>query len=1333
MKIAVRNIILLLTIFCFLNVAVAYALSPTYYFKHYNINNGLSQNTVYSIFQDKQGFMWFGTKDGLNRFDGNSFKTFRFPPNGELRDNVFRRILQTTDENLWVATDQGVYIYNPRKETFNRFEKQTNQRETIEGTVSDMITDNDGDVWISVEEKGVFHYDIVADKLYFYKISEKSKGLNLLTLCAGKNGDVWVFPYSRPFLHIDKKTRKISDFQLNDNKNLMYQVGEVSSVLINQFNELILATSQMGLISVNIVSKTHKILLNKDTYGESVFARSLQQVNDKTLWVGTESGIYIYNLENGQYTNLRHNKFIAHSLSDNAIYSIYKDRQNGIWIGTYFGGVNYYPNQNSGFEIFYSLDNFNSLSGNRVREFCKASGGKLWIGTEDNGLNLFDPVSASFLPVNPKLKNLYTNIHALYNDNHHLWISTFSKGLHKYNLKTNEIVTYTEFDNPKTIAQNSVFALCRDSQDKLWIGTLSGVSVYDYATNTFSFVKELNGVSVQDIEEDSDGNIYVATFHKGLFLYNPKTKNWHHFLHIATSANSLAYNKTTSIFEDSKKRIWITTEGGGFSLFNKETNTFNSFNSLNGLANDVVYQIQEDSEGHLWLSTNAGIVKFNPETKIFNNYTISNGLKTNQFNYKSSYKEENGMLYFGSVDGFVRFHPSYFKDTENSPMFVFTNLLINNYSVDISSKKSPLSESIQYAETIKLPYNKNSIALEYALLDYSGLNVKNLIYKLEGFDKMWQKSLNNNILYTNLPYGDYKLLVAFEQGDAKNNAVIKTLNISIERPFWLTWWAYFVYFLIVSSLIWILVSYVHRKSEKKQKQKMKIFQQDKEQELYKSKIDFFTNIAHEIRTPLSLIKAPLENVLKEKSLPYEVVENLTIMDKNTDRLLNLANQLLDFRKTESDLYALDLKVYNISQLVRETTSRFASFAEQQQVSLEVFLPENDVFAQIDKEAFTKIISNLISNSLKYGETYSKITLSLANENEKTFKFTTENDGAVVLDKYVKDIFKSFVQIDRNQTKIVNGTGIGLALAKSLTELLKGSITYSNETQTNLFTLILPIGNISQENGNVSMPDKETNKKKDAKRPVLLLVEDDFEMREFLSKYFESEYVILSASNGKEALEVLKISSVDIIISDIMMPEMDGFELTKHIKSNVENSHIPIILLTAKTNNQSKIKGYEMGADAYIEKPFSTEVLNARIKALLQNRKHLQEAFMKNPLIGATSVAVNKSDKEFIKKLDSVVQQHLVNPNFNVEDIAEEFFMSRASFYRKIKGTLDLTPNEYIRAERLRKAALLLKEKNYKINEICYMVGFSSPSYFTKCFHQQFGMLPKEFSESDSNV
>lgn len=1309
-----------------------YAFSKEYCFKHYTINNGLSQNTVYTIFQDRQGFMWFGTKDGLNRFDGNTFKTFRFPLDSDLSDSVFRRILQTPDQNLWVATDQGVYIYNPKKETFTRFSKQTDDHKSIAGRVSDMVADNDGDIWIAVEEKGVFHYTLRTGKLLFYPITQNKKGsLNLLTLCAGKNGDIWVLPYAQLFLRINKKTKSISKFSLPSAPQLLYQLGEVSAAVITPFNELILATSQKGVISINTLSGTYKTLLEKDNQGNTLFARALLPLNGNTLWIGTESGIYIYNTASGQYTNLKHDHAIAHSLSDNAIYSLYKDRHNGIWIGTYFGGVNYYPNLNAGFELFYTLTNTNSISGNRVREFCKASDNHLWIGTEDKGLNLFDPATRTFLPVPPALKNLYTNIHALYNDSdRYLWISTFSKGLNRYDLHSGKRTTYTQFDNPPTIVQNSVFALCKDNNNTLWIGTLSGINTFNTLTEQFTTIKQFDGIAVQDIKQLSDGNIYVATFHKGLFVYNPTTAQWQHFLHNPKDPHSLPYDKTTSLFEDSKKQIWITTEGAGFARFDPHKASFTPFNTLNGLANDVVYQIQEDNQGYLWLSTNGGIIRFNPAAQTFKNYTIHNGLKTNQFNYKSSYKDDNGTLYFGSVDGFVRFHPSTFEEINHNPTFAFTDFLVNNYPVSPTDTHSFLPQSIQYTQAITLPYDKSTIALQYALLDYTGINVKNIRYRLEGYDSQWHTPQHNTIQYTNLPYGTYRLLIAFADEDSPESTVIKSLTIQIERPFYRTWWAYLSYVLCAIALLAAVVYYMHRQGVKRQKQKMKRFEKDKEKELYASKIDFFTNIAHEIRTPLSLIKAPLENVLKEKNLPDEVVDNLIIMDKNTDRLLYLTNQLLDFRKTEANLYVLDLKVHNITSLVRETAARFTSFAEQQQMQLHLSLPEKELFAQVDKEAFTKIISNLLSNALKYGKTYAKVSLSYTDDTQNTFQFSLENDGALILNKYVKEIFKTFVQIDnQNPEKIVSGTGIGLALAKSLAELMKGRITYSNAAQTNLFTLTLPVGNLTEEVAEPPLSEKP-RKKKSSERPTLLIVEDDLQMKNFLSSYLSKQYTTLGATNGKEALQRLATSAIDLIISDVMMPEMDGFALTEHIKSNLETSHIPIILLTAKVNNQSKIKGYEVGADAYIEKPFSTEVLNARIKALLQNRKHLQEAFIKNPQIGVMSIATTQSDKQFIQKLDTLIQEHLSDPDFNVEEIAGQFYMSRASFYRKIKGVLGLTPNEYIRIERLKKAALLLSEKKYKINEICYRVGFNSPSYFAKCFQQQFGVLPKAFLENE---
>lgn len=1296
---------------------------PDYHFKHYDINDGLSQNTVYSIFQDNQGFMWFGTKDGLNRFDGTTFVTFQFSPNGDLRDNVFKRILQDSNDDLWVATDEGVYIYNAHLESFRRFDEQADNRKSITGTVSDMIMDEDGDVWISVEDEGVFHYSISRSRLFFYQVP-LSDGMKLMSLCAGKDGMVWVFPYSRPFLRIDKKNKTVSEFELLDDPTLLWNVGEVSAVLADQYNDLILATSQKGLVRVNTVSKTHKLLFDKDQNGELVFARTLARVDSKTLWIGSESGIYILNMETREVTNLRNNNSIPYSLSDNAVYSLYRDRDNGIWAGTYFGGLNYYPNQLSGFDVFYAIDNINSITGNRIREFCNADNGRIWIGTEDKGLNLFDPSTNTFLPVDHRLKKLYTNIHALLNDGRYLWIGTFSKGLNRYDLKTRELVTYTQSDNPETISQNSTFALCRDRQNMLWIGTLSGASIYDYAGDSFRRVKEMEGISIQDIVEDTDGNIWIATFQKGLYRYNPLNKKWQTFLHNHADDSSLSYNKTTSIFEDSKKRLWITTQGGGFCLFDRKNETFSTINTANGLVNNVVYQIQEDNEGNLWLSTNSGIVRFNPETHSFKNYTVINGLRTNQFNYKSSFKAVDGTLYFGSVEGFVRFQPSYFKEVDIASPIVLTDFRVNNYPANISNQNSPLDESIQYTNSIRLAHNENSIGFKYAILDYSGLNTEDVVYKLEGFDKGWIKSnIGNSILYANLPPGKYKLLIAFDSESGSEKSMVRTLDIRVKPPFWQTWWAYFSYVLIFLSIIGLVVFLSHLRNEKIQARKMHIFRQEKERELYRSKIDFFTNVAHEIRTPLSLIKAPLDYVINTEEVSEGVKETLQIMSKNTDRLLGLTNQLLDFQKTESDAYLLNLEPRNVSELIRETFLRFTSLAKQKGLLFDMELPEKDMYVQVDKEAFLKIISNLINNAIRYCNSFVRLKAYIAaGDNEDSwFHLITDNDGEKIPDEHKQAIFKPFVHLDK-EDRTVNGTGIGLALSRSLTELHKGTLDLEDSEDTVRFHLVLPVGNSTDVIPEFS---GETGK---SSHTTILLVDDDPELLHFEEKFLSPHYRVLTARNGKEALEVLREANVNLVVCDIMMPEMDGFEFIRQVKSNIEFSHIPVILLTAKVNVKSKVQGFETGADAYIDKPFSLEVLLAQIANLLQNREKLRETFLKHPYIGANSVALTKSDEEFIRKLHAVVLDNIDNSDFIVEDIAEQFNMSRASFYRKIKGVLNLTPNEYIRVERLKKAAQLLKEKTYKVNEICYMVGFNSPSYFSKCFQQQFGILPRDFEQ-----
>ncbi|WP_019539914.1 hybrid sensor histidine kinase/response regulator transcription factor [Proteiniphilum acetatigenes] len=1306
---------------------------PGYSFKHYNINNGLSQNTVFTIFQDNQGFMWFGTKDGLNRFDGTSFKIFKFSPGGNLRDNVFHRILQDKNDNLWVGTDDGIYIYNPRSEEFNRFEKTPADHVSMDGVVSDILLDNDGDMWISVEEKGVFCYNFRADTLTYYPIPQTPGGMRMISLCLGRDGHIWAFPYNLPFIRIDKKTGEVSEHRLRDDEDLVYNTGEIWKVVADEYNQLLIASSTKGIISVNTVNMTHRVLLDEDAYGEPIFARCLARIDPQTIWIGSESGLYIYNTETGEVNNLRHNRYIPYSLSDNAIYSIYKDREGGIWIGSFFGGVDYYSNQYNQFELFYPVAQDNGMKGSRVREFCSAPDGKIWIGTEDNGLNLFDPVRNEFLPLPSALQSLYTNIHALYADGDYLWIGTFSKGLNRYNLRTGELVTYIQSDDPNSISHNSTFAIHKDRQNTLWIGNLSGLNIYNYNEDNFTRIEEFQGIYIQDIFEDTDGKIWVSTFTKGLYRYDPATREWDVFLYDPSGARNTLYNKLTSVFEDSRKRLWVTTEGGGFYRFDKQTEEFITFNSAKGLPNDVVYQIVEDDNANLWLSTNSGLVCYNPLSGTFRNYTVDNGLKTNQFNYKSSYKASDGTIYFGSTDGFVRFNPSAFSETKLDVPIVFTELFVKNERVSPADERSLLKGSILYTNELILPYSKNSFRLEYAVLNYSNLNANNILYKLEGFDKEWIRVKDKqDIIYSNLMPGKYRLIVKLNGDEENENAGnIKTLAIQIRPPFWLSGWAYLIYFLLLTFSIILLFRVLNMREQRVQRRKMRIFESEKERELYRSKIDFFTNVAHEIRTPLSLIKAPLDHVIMTEQVSDNVKENLQIMSKNTDRLLNLTNQLLDFRKTESDAYSLNLRRQNASELIRETFLRFTPLARQRNLTFELDLPDNDIFVLLDKEAFLKIVSNLVNNAIKYCDSCVRMKAYIStDEQNNMFHLLTENDGEKIPDEYREEIFKPFVHLDKEKDGKTAGTGIGLALSKSLAELHKGNLVLENEDEWILFHLTLPVGEtdkaVSETERELGKREPGINVEKTVAAYTILLVDDDVELLRFEEKFLSSHYHIKTAENGMQALEILREENVSLIVSDIMMPEMDGLELTKRVKLDIEFSHIPVILLTAKVNVESKVQGFETGADAYIDKPFSLEVLMAQIANLLQNREKLRETFLKNPFIGANSIVRTKSDEEFVKKLHAIVQENLDNSEFIVEDISEQFNMSRASFYRKIKGVLDLTPNEYIRVERLKKAAQLLKEKVYKVNEICYMVGFNSPSYFTKCFQQQFGVLPKDF-------
>ena len=778
-------------------------------------------------------------------------------------------------------------------------------------------------------------------------------------------------------------------------------------------------------------------------------------------------------------------------------------------------------------------------------------------------------------------------------------------------------------------------------------------------------------------------------------------------------------------YTDKVLRLWVMTQGGGLCQYIASDSNFRRYDIVGNFPSNTIYRMEEDNKKNLWLTTNNGLVCFNPDQGYKKIYTTADGLLCNQFNYQSSYKDSKGNIYFGSINGFISFDPDTFTESTFSPPVVITDLFLYNKHISVGDTGSPLKRSILFSDKLELQSNQNSFSFNVATLGYQSASEHQLVYTLEGFSKEWHAVGKDNVInFSHLPYGTYTLHLKNTTKESNE----RVLEIQISPPFYLSRWAYSLYFLIGVTLIISMLFYYRKRSARKQQRLIEKIEQKKESDLYTSKIDFFTNVTHEIRTPLTLIKGPLENILNSENIPKNMRSDLEIMDLNTNRLLDLANQLLDFRKAETQGFQLKFVECNINDILQNLYRRFTPLADQKRLNYVIEQAE-DIYAFIDREAITKIMSNLFTNAIKYSDTYIRIKLWKDND---TFHLSVSNDGQSIPSEMKEEIFKPFTQYKNSQTQTIPGTGLGLTLARSLAELHNGKLYFENSSDQNRFVLTVPIKRDTATATETLILDDEyedTSVQKQKQNNIILVIEDNAEMLSFIARQLACTYQILTATNGTEAIEVLKEHSVNLIISDIMMPEMDGLELCYQLKSDLNYSHIPIILLTAKATLKAKIDGLQSGADAYIEKPFSVELLKTTVINLLCNREKLRLAFTHSPFVSINSMAVTEADQTFLKTLSQLTEANMKDPDFNLEKMADLLSMSRSSLHRKIKGSLDMSPNDYIRLTRLKKAAQLLSEGRYRINEVCYMVGFNTPSYFAKCFQKQFGVLPKDFIEN----
>lgn len=1289
-----------------------------YIFRSVDVDDGLSQNSVMDIIQDRTGFVWFGTKDGLNRYDGDEIR--RFSPDNAIPGNEFvTSMCEDAEGRIWVGTTAGMCIYYPEYEKEERFLKKTASGKYIDRGVNGIVRTPDGDIWCAVNGCGFFRYCPGSDVLTQAKCSADGS----VNYSDARN----IAVNSRGWCYVDVGDGNIyvSEDGLATVKPLFSTAApppflgiRINCLSVAPYSKLFVCTVQ-GLYCINLAAgELQKVDLGWDRFNH---VHDIAVMADGEIWVGSDTGIVILDKDMKVIHYMLPEWGDANSPDDIATYSFCLDREGGMWAGTYFGGAGYYPKDHTHIRRYYPTS-YSEHFGQRVREIVPSPDGTLWVGTEDRGLVHFFPETGTYAEIrHPAISD---NIHGLCLDGNSLWIGTYDryKGLVRYDVKTGGVRGYPD-------AGLEIYSILRTAAGNIVIGTTSGMAVYDRKHDRF--VRDTSMTCfIRDIEEDSSGNLWVATDSEGVYVRDALTLSWKHFTYDEDDPTSLASNMALGIFEDSRSRIWITTQGGGICRHIPETGTFKRYLSENIIPYTTVYRIEEDAKGVFWLTTNNGLVRYDETEGKVAVYTTADGLLCNQFNYSSSCMAADGRLWAGCIKGLMSFLPSAFKEDPEAYPIVFTGLSIYNRTAGIGSPGSPLDRSITLLDRINLSSDQSTFSIKVSSLNFRSPGHGSLQYMLEGYDSEWYPVRDNTISYTRLSSGTYTLRVIDEDGGVSERKLV----IHVRPPLYLTVWAFAFYTLcLVAAGAYAVFHFKKRQNEAREK-----MEQDKIRELYVAKFNFFTNIAHEIRTPLSLITAPLESL--KKNMPAtgspEIEEDIDMISRNTGRLTELINQLLDFRKAEQGGFTLNMSECSIPSLLKDTYAKFASAARLRNIKMTLSLPEEDFKTVADSEAIVKIVSNLLSNALKYARSYADLSLEL-DMDAREFRIILVNDGKVIPGEMRNSIFQPFVQYgDAGST--MAGTGIGLALARSLAELHHGCLCMDTDESVNRFICTVPLvypessglgvlpradsSEVSAVHGNVRMPERYS----------VLIVEDNPEMLAFLERQFSGSYNVRTAADGMEARRILSETDwqTDIVVSDVMMPQMDGFALCRWIKDNLYTSHIPVILLTAKTDVGSKISGLGFGADSYIEKPFSVAYLQASVKSILENRERMRRHFSESPLSKVSSLAASKADEKFLSTLKEFIMENISDPDLSVNDMADAVCMSQSNLFRKLKGAINMAPVEYLQIERLKKAAELLLEYKYTVAEVSLMTGFNSNTYFTLCFKKQFGMTPSAFMKNN---
>ncbi len=1346
-------------------------LSQQVRFKHLSINDGLSQNAVFSISQDHDGFMWFGTKDGLNKFDGYSFTVYHNELNNSnsIDANYITALYTDSHGILWAGTENGmVNRYIKSSDSFERIALPLSNSLSKNTTEIKVISeDRNGTIWVGTEGNGIFKLPISnnqvqhnAIKNYYKDEKQKSYLSNnaIRGLYADEKGFLWIATIeglNRMDIYRENFTSFYFDIKHPDAESTISDLA-VTAIYPAGDGYLWLGTLS-GLVKFNTNNFSHEVFphhFNIYRYGWVEISKIIED-NKNNLWLASKEELMSFDTKTKTYTCYKNDPLIPESLIYNSISGLFIDRSNIIWAGTAGMGISYYDPKTQRFSLVKRQTDQNSrINGFSVTSIAEENDRYVWISAGvlyrwDRKKNILKSFESD-----PNLLDAFGNTNAwsiLKSRDGNLWFTT-TEGLFVLNPKSGKTRQYKfDVNNPEGIPQEGVSNIYEDKKGFLWIVTENYLSkMTNREKGTFKHFQYLRAPASQMyvrpvLYGDGDNKIWLGT-NNGLLVFDQEKETFFTYKNQPDDLLSISNNHIKTICPDPDKPdrfLWIGTTGG-LNLLDKTEGKFTHYTEKDGLPNNVVYGILTDNQNNLWLSTNKGISKFNPKERTFRNFDANDGLQSNEFNTGAYFKSKNGEMFFGGILGLNHFFPDQIKDNPFLPPVALTGIKVYNKKQNSEAQTSFSKISIFDKETLSFTRDDNIITFEWAALDFSTPSKNQYAYKLENFNEDWIYINNNrSATFTNLPPGKY----IFRAKASNNDGVWNEAGIAIPLevlPRWSgTWWAYSLYFILFLILLYLIRRYELKRFNIKNQLQVERIEIETLRSLDRLKSRFFTNISHEFRTPLTMISGEAEGLLENLKAKHPR-RQIRSINKNANRLLQLINQILDVSKLEAGRMELHPIQNNIVLFLKNLFYSIENSANKKNIKLFFSSENKNIQVLYDSEKMEKIITNLLYNAIKFTPVNGMISLRVEQKDSNILKISVSDTGIGISEKDLPFIFDRFYQVDNSDTRAYEGTGIGLALAKELVELHQGNIWTINNLNNPGATFIieLPIGEIKVSQMDMEIqeairPSKAPPEKSKAHtvmplaeldKKIILIVEDNPDIRQFIKEQLELNYNVIEAEDGEIGFELAQKFIPDLIITDVMMPKMNGFSMVKHLKENEKSSHIPIIMLTGKASYEDKIEGLQTGVDTFLTKPFSPKELSIYISNLIEQREKLRAKYKNAFSIFPDEIPASSIDKVFLEKTIQLIRINLDNPSFSVEELAEKMCLSSSQLHRKLQALIDQAPGQLLRNMRLQKAVELLNLKSGSMADICYQTGFNDQAYFSRAFKKQFGCSPTAFKK-----